>query len=225
MSAAGKPYTDGPFAGPPLSPSLDPRDLSLTLARLDNKEEATTKRMTSDQFQRLIETRINYATRPSTHTLMPPVVESSTLTPPSNGILKDIYLGGPSNGPQPSSEASLRERVSADVNFAPLATLLDTLVGELAMGIVRSYLKSQPPEMQGELCTIMVRDLIAELSAEGAEMCDEETLEATTLRAAMEILVEKDDLVDDADNPLFRDLMLKVHLYCQWNGIRLQSLS
>ncbi|KIW76756.1 hypothetical protein Z517_09200 [Fonsecaea pedrosoi CBS 271.37] len=226
MSATGQPYTDGPFAGPPLSPSIDPQDLPLTTAWLDFKEipEPSTKRMTSDQFQRLIEARIKQATQPSPRGSTPDLAESSALAPPSNGVLKDVYLEGTSNGPKLSSEASLKDRVGADDIFAPLADLLDPLVGELAMRIVRSYLDSQPLEMQGELCTIMVRDLMAELSADGAEMCDETTLEATTLRTAMEILIDKDDLVDDVDNPLFRDLMLKLHVYCQTNGIRLLSL-
>ncbi|KAH0830037.1 hypothetical protein FOPE_10730 [Fonsecaea pedrosoi] len=227
MSATGRPYTDGPFAGPPLSPSIDPQDLLLPSAWLEIKEtpESSKKRMTSDQFQRLIETRIKHAARPSPRGSTPDLAESSApLAPPSNGVLKDVYLVGPSNRPKLSSEASLKDRVGADESFAPLADLLDPLVGEMAMRIVRSYLNSQPLDMQGELCTIMVRDLMEELSADGAEMCDETTLEAETLRTAMEILIDKDDLVDDVNNPLFRDLMLKLHVYCQTNGIRLLSL-
>ena len=96
------------------------------------------------------------------------------------------------------------------------------------MGIVRSYINSQPLEMQGELCAIMVRDLIAEISAErGCVAANDNvfdgdiTLEGKTLRAAMEILVDKDDLMDGM--ALFKNLMLKLELFSRTEGVSYSS--
>lgn len=184
--------------------------------------------MSGDQFQRLIETRIQHARRraPSVCEPMPQLAESSPTKRPSNGVLKDLYLGQSVEGLDLPSEASLRDRISANEDFAPLATMLDTLLSELSMGLVRSYLASQPLELQGELCTIMVRDVTAEISFQRGEdaaisefLSGVESVEGKTLRVAMEILIEKDDLVNDATNTLFRDLMLKIDLFMRDTGI------
>ncbi|OAP54103.1 hypothetical protein AYL99_11638 [Fonsecaea erecta] len=236
MSAAGPSCPDGPFAGPPLSPASDFQNVDQALQELEElkiTDESRPKRVSSEQFHRLIETRIIQAAAdpPPALESTPQLAESPAPEAPSNGRRKDVFLGESSTSVELGSKASLRERVYAQADYgSTLAPMLDPLLGDVAMSIVRSYLNTQRLEMQGELCEVMVRDIMTEIvayessvAADHGVFADGLTTEGKTVRAAMEILVEKGDLVDDVNRTHFRGLMRELHLFCAARGIEYRS--
>lgn len=216
-----KSYSEGPFAGPPLSPSTGTEDLSQAV---DNKDKSSTIRMSSDQFQRLIETRIESAAAHNARSIsvsMPVLAESSTTQQPPGGVVEDVFLGAFKELPEPPKGATMKEIICANEVFSESGEMIDTLLSEFSMRLVRSFLNSQPTERQGELCEVMVRDLTADIVARrgcsaNVLFDDDPATEGETVRTAMEILVEKDDAVDDVDDVddvRYRDLMVRLTLF------------
>lgn len=224
-----QPYTEGPFAGV-VSPLGSLEDLTQTssddliqrFADLQIEVPPFRKPLSDVKFQKLIEARVLHSAAlrcPPISGKTPELVETDGPVRRS-GILEDVFLGARHTAKELESSASIRDRMNADDRFVELGELISTFFSEAAMALVEHFMKTQPDEMQGLLCETLVRDIIQEIppSAVYNSFIYEGEVEGRTIRAAMTILVDKDDVYGD-DTTLFRDLMLRLELCSRKHGL------
>lgn len=223
-----RPYTEGPFAGT-VSPLGSLEDLTRSssealtqpLADLRIEDPPLRKPLTNLAFQNLIEARHRHsaAPRPPRSGTTPVLVETAAAER-CGGILKDVFFGAGRTPQELESSASIRDRMNADERFSDLGDLISTFCGQMAMDLVRNFLRTQPDETQGDLCEALVRDIIQEIppTIQFDRWREEGRAEGKMICAALRILIEKDHVLGD-DTTRFRDLMLKLELLSRKHGI------
>jgi hypothetical protein len=148
-------------------------------------------------FRNSLDARLKKAAtlRPSADPAAMPMLAESSATPASSGVLEDVVLGGINKSHNLDKPTWLMDQMLSDPRFADASNMIENLSGELSMTIVREFIESHPDERKEELCEIMVRCIIQEISRPENpttfdKFGDETSLDGSTIRAAMEILVK-----------------------------------
>lgn len=145
MADKSNTYARGPSNGPNLSPSASVESLRQPIAMLAIHSDPGRKRESDLQFDKLVEARLKPAaaeSRGSTSEKLPELVESSGHQPRS-GVLEDVFLGATGTPKDSSGSTSLVDRVEADAQFSELSSMIETVLGQTSMTVLRSYIDTR----------------------------------------------------------------------------------